>query len=367
MTESFDWRKIVIPKDDFDLSLLGLSSAEIARLDTTGRDLAISKQITDMLVSLSLKARVVVGPELIEIEWRSESVNDDPIEAAIELLASGNYPEGVFLLRTLLKSDPENQSGLYNLGMALSDLGQTEEAISLLDRLVALSPTNENALVALGVAHSREGNIADASKALEKAYGLNPENPYAVRNLGGIYMKQGETQKALPLIQKATELNAGDPAAWFGLGQISVELDDVDTADDAFRKVIELAGHSDIGEAAKQQLTKIAETQLRKRGVGNGERPDAMMYCLAALEKFSALDDAQLKPILFEIAIAGEKGFDINSPEKKYAFNSIEGDFSGLQAVCYMYVAGQRILPGQNMGMDLSNEYKQALSMFKAK
>jgi len=53
--------------------------------------------------------------------------------------------------------------------------------------------------------------------------------------------------------------------------------------------------------------------------------------------RFFKLSDSELKPILFEIAMAGNNGFEINNPDKRYSFKSIEGDFSGLQAVCYMY------------------------------
>lgn len=90
-----------------------------------------------------------------------------------------------------------------------------------------------------------------------------------------------------------------------------------------------------------------------------------ILYCLSALEKFSKLTDDELKQILYEIAMAGNNGFDINNPDKRYSFKSIAGYFSGLRAVCYMYVAGQRILPGQDMGIDLSNEYSNALGLFK--
>jgi len=169
---------------------------------------------------------------------------------------------------------------------------------------------------------------------------------------------------AIPLLEKSVKLNSKDPAAWFGLGQAKSLAEDFSGADEAFHKVIEIAGNSNIGEAARAELTKLAESQLRKSGV-RGNRPDALMYCLSALEKFSKLSDDELKPILYEIAMAGEKGFDINNPDKRYTFKSIEGDFSGLQAVCYMYTASQRLLPGQNLGIDLSREYAKALSLFK--
>ena len=82
------------------------------------------------------------------------------------------------------------------------------------------------------------------------------------------------------------------------------------------------------------------------------------------MKAFTPLTDEQLKPILFELVTKGEQGFDINNPEKRYRFESLEGDFTGLKAVCYMYVAAQRILPGQDIGIDLSSEFAQAKSLF---
>ena len=77
------------------------------------------------------------------------------------------------------------------------------------------------------------------------------------------------------------------------------------------------------------------------------------------------MKDDQIKQVMLEIATKGEQGLDINNPEVRYTFRNIEGDFSGLKAVCYMYVAMQRYLPGVNAGIDLSKEYAKATAMFK--
>jgi hypothetical protein len=50
----------------------------------------------------------------------------------------------------------------------------------------------------------------------------------------------------------------------------------------------------------------------------------------------------QVKKIGAEIAILGRSGFDVNNPAKRYQVKSMEGDFSGLQLVCYMYVASKQ-------------------------
>ncbi len=54
---------------------------------------------------------------------------------------------------------------------------------------------------------------------------------------------------------------------------------------------------------------------------------------------------------------------DINNPERKYQLISLQGNFSGLQLVCYMYVGFKRIAPEKDVGIDLSEEYRAALNL----
>ena len=42
---------------------------------------------------------------------------------------------------------------------------------------------------------------------------------------------------------------------------------------------------------------------------------------------------------------------------------TMPGEFSGLQLVCYMYVGFQIVAPGTDIGFDLSREYRIAKSM----
>ena len=214
--------------------------------------------------------------------------------------------------------------------MALSDLGEFDESIQHLRSLIALCPEYSDGLSALGVALARAGRVDEAVDALAKACEADTKNPHAHRNLAGALMKRGDFSAAVPHLKQTAELAPQDPAAWFGLGQASLHAEDPTTADAAFRKVFEVAPGTDIAEAAKTELRKLAEGTLRKRGV-SGSRPDALEYCLSALKAFTPLTDEQLKPILFELVTKGEQGFDINNPEKRYRFESLEGDFTGLK------------------------------------
>jgi hypothetical protein len=66
---------------------------------------------------------------------------------------------------------------------------------------------------------------------------------------------------------------------------------------------------------------------------------------------------------VLSIATLGTRGFDVNDPTPKYQFHSLPGQFNGLQLVSYLYVAYKKIAPGQDIGFDLSAEYKAALGL----
>ena len=94
---------------------------------------------------------------------------------------------------------------------------------------------------------------------------------------------------------------------------------------------------------------------------------DAVMYCLSALEKFDELGPSKRQSITYEISLLGSNGFDINDPSPKYTLSSMQGKFSGLQLVSYMYVGLKQMGPAIDAGIDLSKEYEAAMSLFKKK
>ena len=55
----------------------------------------------------------------------------------------------------------------------------------------------------------------------------------------------------------------------------------------------------------------------------------------------------------------------INNPDKKYRLKSLDGEFTALHLVSYMYVGTSIIMPGQDAGIDLSKEFKAAKSLFE--
>lgn len=190
---------------------------------------------------------------------------------------------------------------------------------------------------------------------------IDPQNAYALRNLGALLGKESP-QEALPILERAALLMPEDQAAQYNYAQCLLELGRTDEADPIFVKAIELSPLSDIAELARTAQTSIAHRTMRSK-VGGGLRPDAVLYCLDGLQKFGELGDTKTRAVVFEIALLGQSGLDINDPAKKYSLRSLPGSFSGLHLVSLMYAGMKLIDPTADAGIDLSDEYAQALSL----
>jgi len=350
-----------ISVNDFDKSLLPINAR------TPGTDAfntAVTKLLQEEYSQFGGSARIVVSDKLIQVTWRQG--DEDPLSLAINCFQGGDYPTGIGMLRSLLRQSPDDTELLYNLGLALSDVGELVEAETCLRRVVEADPQNVNAMVGLGVAQQRQRRTEAAVETLRKAVEIDDENPWAHRNLGACLISLEQNEAGLNHLKRASELNPDDPQAWFGLGQAYELANDLESADESYTKVIQLDPDSHVGEQAKQRRSQIGQAEMRRR-VGGGMRPDAVMYCLAAIEKFAAMTPAERQACAFEIAMRGQRGFDFNDSTPKYEFRSLGGKFSGLQSLAYMYVGFKYVAPDQDIGFDLAKEYAAAKAMFSGK
>lgn len=266
------------------------------------------------------------------------------------------------MLAILRQRRPNDIGVLYNLGMALSDVGRLEEAERLLRHAVEIAPADANVMAVLGVALLRRGQDSDAASVLRDALAADPGNAWAHQNLAACLLRMGEAAEIESHLRRAAELNPSDQKILFGLAQALLALDRVSEADEFFVKVIELDSRTDVAEAAKNERRKLAQQSFRKKAPG-GMRPDAVMYCLDAIQKYSKITREEVQRIAFEITVLGQRGLDTNDPAQKYRLRSLPGQYSGLRLVCLMYAGFKILTPKADMGFDLSKEYEAAKSM----
>jgi len=327
---------------------------------------AVTRFLQGQYEPLGGKARIVFNDteRTLTVQWAKRAGFRSVADKVEEALGRGDAGVAIPLLKALIAADPDNPTPLYNLGMVYSDQGRLEEAKALLRQAAALDPDNAQIVVAIGVVYARTGDLAAAIETLERATEIAPDDPFAHQNLGACLLKQGEAERAVDHFRLSLRGDPDNLRSKFGLAQSLETLDRLHDADEVYQESIKAAGHTPVGEWSKEGRTRIAHALLRR---GGEERPDVLMYCLGALERFAEMTDQQIQAVGQEIAILGMRGLDINDPSKKYTLKSLPGDFSGLHLVSIMYAAFQKTAPGTDVGIDLSREYAQAVAMLEGR
>ena len=352
---------IEIPLSQFDLGLLPPAARQPGT--EAFRD-AVTAFFQAELCPVAERIQIGVDDKTIRVAWHNKA-DADPLEQAIGRLKSGDYGKGIQILRLLLKARPGDPAVCYNLGMALSDKGQLDEAVQILQGAAEQHPDGCNILVALGVAQYRSRNLAEAKKALEAALAIEPDNPYALRNLGGCLVALGQDLgRAEQCLRKSVAALPQDQQGWVGLGQVLEQRGNLEEADDAYKKTLEINFNNQVAEVAKKGRSRIAQANMRQ-AVSGDVRPDATMYCLGALQQIEKMSDAQVQKIAFEIAALGMKGINPSDSAKRYTLRTVPGEFTGLQLLGWMFVTWKRVKPDADVGFDLRREYAAALSLHK--
>jgi Flp pilus assembly protein TadD len=347
--------EFTLSADDFDVLLL---PPEARTRRTTAFREAVREYLRREFDSFGGHNAVSVDDWNIQVAWAPDNESPDPLEQIIRRRRHGDHRAAVMLLELLLSDRPNDISLLYNLGRALSDIGRLSEAERSLRRVVELAPAMTNAGVALGGVLQRSGKTNEAIQVLREAIRRDPANPWAQRNLGACLLAAGGMEEAQVCLQRATELNPRDQQAWFGLAQSLEQQGRTADAYRAYRKVVTVDECGEMAKMARRALQTIAHSIA-----GGIERPDAVLYCLDAIERFGKILRSQVRRIALEVAMLGTKGLDVNSTVQKYRLKSLPGRFSGLHLVCLMYVGFKIVAPEKNIGFDLSKEYAAAESI----
>jgi Flp pilus assembly protein TadD len=345
--------------DDFDVSILPPQAQD---QNTPAFREAVRSYLQEEFKRFGGWSNVQVDARHIEVSWTPDRQPPDPLEQIIGKLQRRDYRGAITLLQLFLSDRPNDVTLLYNLSMALSDVGRLAEAEEHLQQVIELEPDHVNARVALGVALQRQDQTARAIEVLHAAVEHAPDNPWAQRNLGACLMSAGQFQEAERCLRKATLINPDDQHNWYGLAQALERLDKTADADAAYRKTIDVDEYSPLAEMARDALRAIAHKTFRDTLPGIA-RPDAVMYCLGAIEKFEKMSPSAVQRIAFEIATLGTKGLNVNDPAQQHQLKSLPGSFSGLHLVCLMYVGFKIVAPAQDIGFDLSKEYATAQAL----
>ena len=138
-------------------------------------------------------------------------------EEGIRAFAKNDLEAARALFLKLIAIEPENLTGLVNLGMVEYRLKHQEEAERLLKKAVRIKPEAAFAWVSLGIVYYGEGKNDAALAALAQAAVLEPKNPKVHNYLGVTIGRKGWNTGAELELGKAIELAPDYAEAHFNL------------------------------------------------------------------------------------------------------------------------------------------------------
>jgi tetratricopeptide (TPR) repeat protein len=281
-------------------------------------------------------------------------------------LLQNRFLEDALPLLQALSGMVEDADIEYNLGICLSELGQTAACIAPLEKCVTLDPGYANAYVGLGVAYIRLGQQDLAEAALREAIRLDPQNAFAKRNLAASLARGGDPGEALPYFRQAVSLAPHDPGALLGLAQCLDQIggNHAKEAVATYKQLLKLFADHPVADIARNEINRRSNDDLHAT-VDGGIRMDAVMYMRGALRDFAQMPRDQVGRIVMEIATLGQNGLQINDPKVRYTLQNKPGDYSGLHLLSMMHVGLKMFDAHADSNSGLDREYAAALAFEK--
>jgi tetratricopeptide (TPR) repeat protein len=144
------------------------------------------------------------------------------------------------VLKSILKSDPENEPAVEQLTQLLMDQGKSSEAVALLEGITAHSPSPV-LLDLLGDARTQTHELAKAEEAYRKATELDPSELSHQRGLGQTLLAEEKYSEALKVYQKLSDVTPDDSDVYLRIAQIYRELHQLDKAEENLVKARQYA------------------------------------------------------------------------------------------------------------------------------
>lgn len=177
------------------------------------------KQIQDSI------AYSTESPEKLYILIRAARKAQKP-ELAMKAFANlaSNYPDSLFVHELLAEA--------YDL---TKDLSAAEREFT---RAIQLSPNEPGFNLDLGYLYWKKNRFDEAAAHFQRELTLDPRSSGSLYYLGVIALKEAKAAEALSLFRRALDQGGDYREAWIGVGEASEALNDLQTAEQSFRKAI---------------------------------------------------------------------------------------------------------------------------------
>jgi tetratricopeptide (TPR) repeat protein len=183
------------------------------------------------------------------------------------------------------------------LGRVYVGSGQSAKAIEVLIELLDAEPQFADALVLLAQAYEAQGAWDEAAAAYERAVTSSPQRAGYRRQLANALLNAGQPLRALHVVRELVRVRSDDVGGWYLLSDLELQLNNLDEAEAAARRLIELEPDGLRGDyvlsrilGAKGEYQAIID-QLEPAVRGARERDVAPRQIASLLQRLSIAHD----------------------------------------------------------------------------
>jgi len=159
------------------------------------------------------------------------------------LVASGNTKEAVPVLERALLVDPQRPRLHFQMGTALSELGDLDEALNSFSCEIEVNEDPEVRFLSRinsSILLKRQRLWVDAARELEDALRLQPDHPDAYGDLASIYLSAGNAPDAAGALERGEPLGFRSAHLYFNVGARFYNDHGYPEAEKLFRKALEI-------------------------------------------------------------------------------------------------------------------------------
>ncbi len=241
------------------------------------------------------------------------AANDSRVaeRAAHIALYGKNFRAAMQATRRWLELDPDNINAHKNLMALALKLGENEEAVTQLDYLVSVSRTDEGGFRLASSLLSAHEDRAGAFDVMEQLAARHSDNPHAHVALARIALRAEQLERADNAVEKALDLEPGLSRALILKAQIRLQQEQKEAALDILKQGVE-AAPEDAGMRLAyarvlldSEMTAEAKIQYHEIARLTPDNTD-VLYALALLELDDKNRDAAIE-LLDRVYAAGQR------------------------------------------------------------
>lgn len=166
--------------------------------------------------------------------------------------------KGLLVYQEALKKYPDEPNLLFEYGLYLDRMGDTEGALVEMQKVLEFDPQNPYALNYVGYTWAEKNlNLEKSLEYIKQAVSLKPEDGFIRDSLGWVYYKLGEYEQAVAELEKALELAAEDPTIYEHMGDAYLMVGMEKKALNAYEKSYELFQEEDKKENVRRKIEAL--------------------------------------------------------------------------------------------------------------